>query len=96
MKVALSLLLLLLSTAAIAQDDPQWPSLNYLRRDYRESVVVAHVLGQEAAEVEDRQEVLERVHVLARRVREQAFPDLAITTILCYPHASVNPFTSVF
>jgi hypothetical protein len=43
MRIALSLLILLLSTAAIAQDDPQWPSLNYLKSDYRQSVVVAHV-----------------------------------------------------
>jgi hypothetical protein len=41
MRVAL--LILLLSTAAVAQDDPQWPSLNYLKSDYRQSVVVAHV-----------------------------------------------------
>jgi hypothetical protein len=43
MKVALSLLILLMSTAAMAQDDPQWPSLSYLRSDYRESVIVARV-----------------------------------------------------
>ena len=43
MKHALSLLILCLSTTAIAQDDPQWPSLSYLRSDYRDSVVVAHV-----------------------------------------------------
>src|SRR5881394_3345204 len=43
MKVALSLLILLMSTAAMAQDDPNWPSLSYLRSDYRQSVVVAHV-----------------------------------------------------
>lgn len=43
MKAALSLLILLLSTTALAQDDPQWPSLSYLRSDYRDSVVVAHV-----------------------------------------------------
>jgi hypothetical protein len=36
-------ILLLLAAPAIAQDDPQWPSLSYLRSDYRESVVVAHV-----------------------------------------------------
>ena len=47
MKIALTLLLLL-STAAMAQDDPQWPSLNYLRSDYRESVVVGHVRVTEA------------------------------------------------
>src|SRR4029077_8446566 len=34
---------LALSGAASAQDDPQWPSLSYLRSDYRESVIVAHV-----------------------------------------------------
>ena len=43
MKAALSLLILLLSTTALAQDNPQWPSLSYLRSDYRDSVVVAHV-----------------------------------------------------
>jgi hypothetical protein len=44
MKVTLSLLILLLvSTAAVAQDDPQWPSLSYLKSDYRQSVIVAHV-----------------------------------------------------
>src|ERR1041385_5597437 len=42
MKFAFSLLLLF-STTAIAQDDPQWPSLKYLKSDYRESVIVAHV-----------------------------------------------------
>ena len=43
MKVALSLLLLLSSIPVVAQDDPNWPSLSYLRSDYRESVIVAHV-----------------------------------------------------
>ena len=36
-------LLLLFGVPAMAQDDPNWPSLNYLRSDYRESVIVAHV-----------------------------------------------------
>src|SRR5204863_3401107 len=43
MKVTLSLLILLLSTAAVAQDDAQWPSLSYLKSDYRQSAIVAHV-----------------------------------------------------
>jgi hypothetical protein len=43
MKVTLSLLLLLTSISVVAQDDPNWPSLSYLRSDYRESVIVAHV-----------------------------------------------------
>jgi hypothetical protein len=37
------ILLLLLGVPAMAQDDPNWPSLSYLRSDYRESVMVAHV-----------------------------------------------------
>jgi hypothetical protein len=41
-------ILLLVAAPAIAQDDPQWPSLSYLRSDYRESVVVAHVRVTEA------------------------------------------------
>ena len=43
MKVTLSLLILLLSTAAVAQDDSQWPSLSCLKCDYRQSAIVAHV-----------------------------------------------------
>ena len=35
-------ILLLVAAPAMAQDD-QWPSLSYLRSDYRESVIVAHV-----------------------------------------------------
>jgi len=49
MKVALLLLtLLILSNAAMAQEDTEWPSLNYLRSDYRASVVVARVRVTEA------------------------------------------------
>jgi predicted ATPase len=40
-----------------------------------DAVVVARVLGREAADVEERLEVLECVHALVRRLREQAFPD---------------------
>jgi hypothetical protein len=36
-------LLLLFGVPAMAQDDANWPSLSYLRSDYRESVIVAHV-----------------------------------------------------
>jgi hypothetical protein len=43
MKLTLAVLLLLLTGAAMAQDDPKWPPLSYLRSDYRSSVVVAHV-----------------------------------------------------
>jgi len=47
LKTALSLLVLL-STAALAEDNQEWPSLSYLRSDYRESVIVAHVRVTEA------------------------------------------------
>jgi hypothetical protein len=42
------LVILLLPIAAVAQDDEQWPSLEYLRSDYRSSSVVAHVRIHEA------------------------------------------------
>jgi hypothetical protein len=41
-------ILLLVAAPSAAQDDPQWPSLSYLRSDYRESAVVAHVRVTEA------------------------------------------------
>jgi predicted ATPase len=40
-----------------------------------DSAVAAAVLGRDPAEVEERLDVLERVHVVVRRVREQTFPD---------------------
>lgn len=43
MKIILTLVLLMVPGIAVAQDDPNWPSLSYLRSDYRHSVVVAHV-----------------------------------------------------
>src|SRR5256714_1075411 len=42
------LLLLLLPAAAAAQADQQWPPLSYLRGDYRDSAIVAHVRVTEA------------------------------------------------
>lgn len=43
LRAFLAIGLLALSGAASPQDDPQWPSLSYLRSDYRESLIVAHV-----------------------------------------------------
>ena len=55
MKLALAsvilLLLVLLSTPA--QDDDNWPSLSYLRSDYKAVAVVAHIRIQQA-EITDR------------------------------------------
>ncbi len=52
-----------------------------------DSAVVAQVLDREAAEVEERLEVLERVHVLVRRIREEKFPDGTLTLRYRFVHA---------
>jgi hypothetical protein len=44
-----------------------------------DSAVVARVLGRDATEVEERLEVLDRVHGLVRLRREQEFPDGTLT-----------------
>jgi hypothetical protein len=46
--VLLLLLLLLLPIAGSAQPEESWPSLSYLRNDYKSVSVVAHVLIREA------------------------------------------------
>jgi predicted ATPase len=51
-----------------------------------DSAVVARVLGREAAEVEERLDVLERVHALVRFVREQTYPDGALTVRYGFVH----------
>jgi predicted ATPase len=51
-----------------------------------DSAVVARVLGREAADVEERLAVLEGVHVLVRRVREQVFPDGTLTLRYGFVH----------
>jgi predicted ATPase len=51
-----------------------------------DSAVVAHLLGREAADVEERLDVLERVHVMVRRVREQTFPDGTLTLRYGFVH----------
>jgi predicted ATPase len=51
-----------------------------------DSAVVARVLNREAAAVEERLQVLERVHVLVRRVREQSFPDGTLTVRYGFVH----------
>jgi predicted ATPase len=51
-----------------------------------DSAVVARVLGREAADVEERLEVLDSVHVLVRRIREQVFPDGTLTLRYGFVH----------
>jgi predicted ATPase len=51
-----------------------------------DTAVVADVVGREAAEVEERLEVLERVHALVRRAREQTFPDGVVTVRYRFVH----------
>lgn len=43
------LLLLVLPVCAFAQDDEEWPPLDYLRSDYKAVAVVAHIRIKEAA-----------------------------------------------
>jgi hypothetical protein len=43
-----STLVLLLSLSSSAQDEENWPSLSYLRNDYRSVSVVVHLLIREA------------------------------------------------
>jgi len=42
------MILLVLPACVLAQDDEEWPSLSYLRSDYREVSVVAHIRIQQA------------------------------------------------
>jgi len=42
------IVLLVLPAFALGQDDEEWPSLSYLRSDYREVSVVAHIRIQQA------------------------------------------------
>jgi hypothetical protein len=52
-----------------------------------DSAVVARVLGKDAAEVEERLEVLDRVHGLVRLGREHEFPDGTLTQRYHFVHA---------
>src|SRR5262249_33934309 len=51
-----------------------------------DAVVVAKMVGQEAADVEERLNTLERVHALVRLVREQTFPDGTLTLRYGFMH----------
>jgi adenylate cyclase len=51
-----------------------------------DSAVVAGVLGLEAAEVEERLEVLGRIHGLVRFIREHEFPDRTLTLRYGFVH----------
>src|SRR5262249_19720798 len=51
-----------------------------------DSAVAAHVLERSAADVEERLDVLDRVHGLVRLVREQEFPDGTLTLRYRFVH----------
>jgi predicted ATPase len=51
-----------------------------------DAAVVARLLGREAGDVEERLEVLERVHALVRLVGERTFPDGALTARYGFVH----------
>ena len=44
----LAIVLLVLPACAFAQEDDEWPSLSYLRSDYKAVAIVAHVRVQQA------------------------------------------------
>src|SRR6185503_5331648 len=46
--IKLGILVLLLPISSVAQPDDEWPSLSYLRNDYKAVSVVAHVRVREA------------------------------------------------
>jgi len=52
-----------------------------------DSAVVARALEMDAAEVEERLEVLERVHLFVRRIEEKEFPDSNLTLRYGFVHA---------
>jgi len=52
-----------------------------------DSAVSAQLVGREAAEVEERLDFLERVHVMVRHIREQTFPDGTLTLRYGFVHA---------
>jgi adenylate cyclase len=52
-----------------------------------DSAVVAQLLGREAVEIEERLQVLERVHVIVRLIRAQTFPDGTLTLRYGFVHA---------
>jgi predicted ATPase len=51
-----------------------------------DSAVAAGALGRDGAEVEERLQVLDRVHGLVRRVRAAEFPDRALTVRYAFVH----------
>jgi predicted ATPase len=51
-----------------------------------DAAVAAEVLGRDAAEVEERLEVLERIHFMVRLIREQSFPDRTLTLRYGFVH----------
>jgi predicted ATPase len=51
-----------------------------------DAAVVAQMLSWDAADVEERLEVLERIHTLVRLVREQVFPDRTLTLRYSFVH----------
>jgi predicted ATPase len=51
-----------------------------------DAAVVAQALRRDAAEVEERLEVLDRVHALVRRLREHTFPDGTLTVRYGFVH----------
>jgi predicted ATPase len=52
-----------------------------------DSAVVARLVDRDAVDVEERLEVLDRIHALVRRIREHTFPDRTLTLRYGFVHA---------
>jgi predicted ATPase len=51
-----------------------------------DSAVVAEILGWDAVDVEERLDILDRVHFMVRNIREQTFPDRTLTMRYGFVH----------
>ncbi len=70
----------------LAEDDRRLLAAASVQGPAFDSAIVARVLGREAVDVEERLEILERVHGLIRLVREQLFPDQALSVRYGFVH----------
>src|SRR5262245_46508606 len=70
----------------LTEDDRQALTAASVQGAEFDSAVVARVLGRSPADIEDRLDVLERVHGLVKLIREQEFPDRTLTLRYAFVH----------
>src|SRR6516225_5663244 len=78
--------MILRKTDQLSEADRRLLSAASVQGPQFDAAVVARMLGREAADVEERLDVLERVHALVRLVREQGFPDGTLTLRYGFVH----------